>query len=163
MPRAVVSILVVAVSLAALGSPGRAGDDEHLTTIGQIDVEHAWTRATAGPDAAVFLTISNRGGEPDRLVGASSAVSAAAAIHGATLVDGVPGSVEVGPVTVPAGGRLELEPQALFVLLAGLTAPLAEGGELELELRFERAGTGTVHAEIGAADAVAHSHAGHAH
>jgi len=77
--------------------------------------------------------------------------------------DGTMTSAPVGPMSVPAGGELELEPNVIFLKLLGLGQPLVEGGELEIDVVLEHAGQGTVHVEIGAADAAQHSHAGHAH
>jgi periplasmic copper chaperone A len=64
---------------------------------------------------------------------------------------------------IPAGSELDLEPNALFFKLEGLKQALVEGEDYEVEVHFAEAGSGLVEVEIEAADAIQHSHAGHAH
>lgn len=147
---------------AATPAPAVEDDDHHVAEAGPIRVLHAWARATAGPDGAAFLEIENRG-PADRLVAASSPAARAVAVHGAVLEGGTAASRALGPLDLPAGAEFELEPAGVFLKLEGLRGPLREGGELELELVFGKAGTAEVRAEIGAAGATGHSHAGHGH
>ena len=47
-------------------------------------------------------------------------------------------------VEIPPGGEVGFEPGGLHVMLTGLRGPLEEGDHVEVELRFERAGTVTL-------------------
>jgi len=153
---------LLAAALAG-ASPVRADDDSgHVVTIGGIEVEHAWARATRGRDGQVFLTIHNEG-EADRLIEASTPAAERVEIHGFVLVAGKPGSKPLGPLQLAAGKAFELGPDGVFLKLVGLRRRLVKGEELELALTFERAGTGHARVEIEAAGARQHSHAGHRH
>lgn len=155
--------VVLAAALALVGFPlFAAEEDSHVAARGDIRVVHAWSRATDGPTAQVFLEIESRGAA-DWLLGATSEAAESAEIHGAVLEDGAPSSRPLEAIEIPAGGSFALEPGAVFLQLSGLERPLREGDHLDLVLRFERAGALAVEAQVEAADATRHSHAGHAH
>ena len=119
--------------------------------IGSIKVEHAWARASRGPEGQVFMTLHNEGGA-DRLVGARTDAAERVEIHGFVMAAGKRASRPRGPVALAAGQALE-----------GLKRPLVKGEAIELEVVFAQAGAGEVHVEVEAADAKQHSHAGHRH
>jgi periplasmic copper chaperone A len=155
----------LAALAAALAVPAIVVADEdhaHVARISGIEVVHAWSRATNGPDGVLFMEIENHGGD-DVLIGASTAIAASVELHGTRLQDGETDSEPIGEMPIAAGGELELEPNALFFKLEGLNQALVEGGHYEVELHFAEAGSGIVEVEIEAADATQHSHAGHAH
>jgi copper(I)-binding protein len=110
----------------------------------------------------VFLEIRSLGAA-DRLEGASTDAALRVEIHGVVLEGGAMASRPLAGLDIPAGGAFVLEPGIVFLKLIGLKAPLVEGHELELELAFAGAGGLDVHAEIGAAHARQHRHAGHRH
>ena len=58
-----------------------------------------------------------------------------------------------GPMEIPPGIALELEPGGLHVMLMGLQAPLVEGESFALTLTFERAGAVEVTVPIRSATA----------
>ena len=129
-----------------------------------IAVEQPWARATPGraPTGAAYLTLVNRGAEPDRLVGAATPAAAKAELHGhqpaATQPAGHAGHVmEMRPVAeiqIRPGETVVLKPDALHVMLGGLKAPLKEGGRFPLTLRFARAGEVTVEVPVSKAGAM---------
>lgn len=82
----------------------------------------------------------------DRLIDARSEVAARVEIH--THVEDANGvmrmiKVEDG-IRIPAGGMALLERGGDHVMLMGLTAPLAQGDEIDVTLIFEQAGEMTV-------------------
>lgn len=157
-------LLLAALALALLPALAAAEEEDegHVAERGDIRVVHAWARATDGPEGVLFLEIESQGAA-DRLLGASSEAAAEIAVHGTVLEDGASTSRPLGPLDIPAGGRFALAPDAVFLKLTGLKEPLREGDHLDLELRFEQAGTLEVEAAVEAADARQHGHAGHAH
>lgn len=157
MPGRFLVALVLMLAAPALA----AEDDRHVAEAGPIRVVHAWARATTQSEGAAFMEIENRGPTADRLIAASSPSARAVVVHGAVLEGGTVASRPLGPLDLPAGAEFELEPAGVFLKLEGLRGPLREGGGLELELTFEKAGVAEVHAEVGAAGATGHSHAGH--
>lgn len=93
-----------------------------------------------GPGVAYFTVVND--GPADRLIGLATASCRSPELHRTELVDGRARMVEVaGGLEVPAGGRVELAPGGLHVMLVGLRRDLVPGESFELELRFERAGT----------------------
>jgi hypothetical protein len=138
-------------------------DHDHEASIGSLTVVHPWARAAAaGGETLVFFEIDNDG-EAVQLAGAETAVAAGVEIVGATLGnDGMLTYQSVGAVQI-ASGHFALEPDGLGLRLSGLTQDLAQGDEFELEVRFGSGEHLDLHVEVEAADATAHSHAGHSH
>ena len=107
-----------------------------------ISIAKPWTRATA-PGAAVgggFATIRNSGKTADRLVGASSPVSARVELHEMAMDKDIMKMREVKSLIVPAGGVLELKPGGYHMMLINLKAPLKQGDKVPVTLKFEKAG-----------------------
>lgn len=108
-----------------------------------ISVDKAWSRATApGVDIGVgYLTITNDGDTPDRLVSVSTPVAERAEIHQTQMVDG---KMQMRPVPdgipIPPKGTVTLEPAGYHLMLMGLKAPLEKGSTFTTSLAFEHAG-----------------------
>ena len=108
-----------------------------------IQVEQPWARATpAGASTgAVYLTITNKSHDADRLLGASSDVAEKLQIHEMKVVNGTMEMREVsGGLPVPPSGSVELKPGGYHVMLMGLKKPLKVGETIPLTLDFEKAG-----------------------
>lgn len=105
-----------------------------------IEIEHAWARASGGKTGVAYFTIINKGTIDDRMISASTPVAQKAEPH--TTVDdhGIMKMRPVHGIVVKAGGRAELKPGGLHLMLIGLTAPLKEGQSFPLTLTFEKAG-----------------------
>ena len=107
-----------------------------------LDVRDPWVRATiAGQSGtAAYLTVENRGGSDDRLVGVSSA-SADASLHSTSNENGVS---RMRPLTdglpIPAGATVQLRPGGNHIMLMGLREPLQPGRAITIRLTFERSG-----------------------
>lgn len=126
--------------------------------VGNLSIDNAWTRATPprAPNGGAFMTINNDGGEPDRLVAASTPQAIRTELHTHRMEDGVMRMRPVeGGIEVPAGGSVTLAPGGLQVMLLGLKAPLAEGATVPLTLTFEKAGTVTIEVAVTKAGASA--------
>jgi periplasmic copper chaperone A len=108
-----------------------------------IQIEQPWSRATpAGASTgAVYLTVTNKSHDADRLLGASSDVADKSQIHEMKVVNGIMEMREVsGGLRVPAGGSIELKPGSYHVMLIGLKKPFKAGETIPLTLDFEKAG-----------------------
>jgi copper(I)-binding protein len=114
-----------------------------------LRVGDAWARATApGQDTGgVFLTVRGRGAA-DRLVGGSTAASAAVEIHTMRMDGAVMRMRRQDGVDIPASGLVKLEPGGTHLMLVGLKAPLMAGRSFKLALDFRQAGTKEVQVEI---------------
>lgn len=151
-----------ALLLIALAAPLAAQEHDHVAEAGGLRVVHAWTAATGGPDALVFMEVENRGNAPVTLTGAAAEGAAEATLVGHALADGATAWTPLPGVPVEAGGELHLEPNVLAIRLAGLAAPLEAGAQLDLDLRFGEVVL-PVEVAVEPEGATAHSHAGHAH
>lgn len=131
---ALAALLVVAFAGAA---------SAHEVKVGALELTDLWTRATppAAPAAGGFLTITNHGTEPDKLIAVSSPESEKGEVHEMSMDDGVmkmralPDGLEI-----PAGGTVTLAPGGFHLMFTTLKDPLVEGGKLPVTLTFEKAG-----------------------
>lgn len=147
----------LAVMLLMLVAP-LAGAADRLT------VTNAWARATppGATVAAVYLTLDNSAGQPDRLLSVASPRARSAEVH-ATFRDGeLVRMRKVEPLHVAAGERAVLAPGGTHVMLLGLGTPLVQGERVPLVLRFELAGEIRVEAGVLAGGATS-PQAGHEH
>ena len=119
----------------------------HEFKVGDIEIGHPWSRATpAGAKVAGgYLTITNTGSSPDRLLSISSDISAKAELHEMGVKDGV---MTMRPVAdgleIPAGGKVTLGPGSYHVMFMDVKQPPREGEMFAATLTFEKAGTVTV-------------------
>ena len=132
--RPVYALLPIFTLLAACGSAPQEGTPE-------VEVSRAWARATApGQETGgVFLTIRNRGGSGDRLIGGSSPAAQSVEIHSMTMDGAVTRMRRQPAVNIPAGGSVELAPGGTHLMLVGLKAPLNQGKTIPVSLDFEKA------------------------
>lgn len=125
---------------------GAAAADETVTA-GDLEIGAAWARATLPGQKAAggYLTVANKGGEADRLVGASSPLAGKVEVHTMAVVDNVMTMRPVeGGLEIPAGGSVELKPGGYHLMFMDVAAPFAEGETVPVTLEFEKAG----HAEL---------------
>lgn len=129
---------------------------------GPVEVRdaHAHATSTAQPVGAGFLTIAN-GGTADRLLGVSCACSQSAEMHSMSMDGGVMKMRKLEAIDIPAKGSVTLEPGGMHLMLIGLKAPLAEGQQVPLELRFDKAGVVKTTLKVKAR--VPAGHEGHEH
>ncbi|HWV23894.1 MAG TPA: copper chaperone PCu(A)C, partial [Thermomicrobiales bacterium] len=94
---------------------------------------------------AAYLTITNTGDEPDRLIAVETDVAEAVEVHEVTMTNNV---MEMSPLhdglEIPAGETVSLEPGGYHIMLIGITKSLIAGEHYEMTLTFEHAGDVTV-------------------
>jgi copper(I)-binding protein len=127
-------VLVTALSIWA--GDGLAAD----YSVGSIAVGNPWTRATpkGATVAGGYMTISNKGSAPDRLLGGSAAVAGRFEVHSMVMEQGVAKMRPVqGGLEIKPGETVELKPGSLHVMLMGLKQPLEKGQKVKgtLEIR----------------------------
>lgn len=115
---------------------------------GGLQVRDAWMREPAGDSAAVYLTIVNHTGSPDRLVSVSTDIAADAELHQTSMSDGKAVMRPVDAVEVGARGRTELEPGRYHIMLTGLRSRPRAGDHVMIRLRFARAGSRDVRVAV---------------
>jgi copper(I)-binding protein len=107
----------------------------------KIDVADAWARPPIGQNrnTAAYLTLTNHGAEPDRLLKASTSVAGKAELH-TTMRDGdVMRMREVNTVELKPGAAVKFAPGGLHVMLLDMK-PVKAGDSFTLTLEFEKAG-----------------------
>lgn len=147
-------VLLAASHSTDAWASGGAGD-KPAAARAEVNLSDVWARATpAGARmGAIYLKITSPRG--DRLLRAAvpRSVAAKTQIH-ETIVRhnaGGEGSMEmheVSSVELPPNQVVELAPGGFHVMLMDLKRPLKPGDKLSLTLRFEKAGSRTVTAEV---------------
>lgn len=163
-PRAS-ACLLAACGLLALSLPAIA----HDYVLGALKIAHPWSRATPG-GAKVgggFMTITNTGKEPDRLIGGSTEISTIFEIHEMKMEGSVMRmrALEKG-LEIKPGETVELKPGSYHVMMIDLRQPLKEGEKVKGQLIFEKAGKIDIEFNIegrGAAGTTAPHHGGMKH
>ena len=105
-----------------------------------------------------FLTITNKGTTPDRLIAARSPVSLKVEVHEMKMAGSVMRMREVdGGIEIPPGATVTLKPGGYHIMFMELKAPLAQGGKVPVTLVFEKAGSIDVELKTEAAGAACRS------
>ena len=113
-------------------------------------VDGAWARPAAGSGpGAVYLSVRNDSGKPDRLLGARSVRCATIEIHQTKLFEGRMSMVPVEHgLELEPGATVALEPGGYHLMLFGLNEPLQVGTRFSLTLQFEQSGEIPVEVEV---------------
>jgi copper(I)-binding protein len=136
MNRRPLLALVFASWFAAL--PAAAHDYQ----LGALHIGHPWARPTLPGQSTGggYLSVDNRGGAPDRLLGGNTPAAAAVEVHEMRMEGDVMRMREIKTLDLPAGKLVTLAPGGFHLMLIGLKGPLKVGDRVPLKLRFERAG-----------------------
>lgn len=153
-------ILIAGIGLLALVPRARA----HEFRAGPIHIDHPYSRQVPNvrTPGIVYMTISNKGEKPERLLGASSPIAGRIELH-ANLRDGdIMRMRPVEAIDLPAAGVLRLQPNARWhLMLLDLRKPLAVGDTFPLTLNFREVGNVRVEVEvqrITSAESHTHTH-----
>lgn len=116
----------------------------HDYKVGSLEINHPWTRATA-PTAKAgggFMTITNKGNTPDRLVAARSGASDKVEIHEMKMDGNIMRMRELEKgLEIPPGATVALKPGGFHIMFMELKGPLAKGAKIPVTLVFEKAGS----------------------
>ena len=126
--------------------------------VGSIHISQPWARATpkGASTGAAYMTVTNKGTAPDRVVCVSSDASAQCQIHSMTMEDGVMKMRPVeGGLEIKPGETVTLKPASFHVMLVDLKHPLEAGQTIKATLKFDNAGTVDVDYPIAAIGAPA--------
>jgi Cd2+/Zn2+-exporting ATPase len=134
-------IMPVLALLALMAAPVTAAAHDYM--VGAIKIDHPWARATppAPPVAGGYITLTNTGTEPDRLLSGSSDFAKTVEIHESTVIDGIArmrplkDGIEISP-----GATVTLRPGGTHIMFVQPAKRLVVGEVFPVTLRFERAG-----------------------
>ena len=147
--------VLLAASLAA--TPSFAHDYK----IGSIEIVLPWSRATpsTAPSAGGFLTLTNKGDAPDRLISIMSPAAKQTEIHEMKMDGAVMRMRELeNGVVLPPGQTIELKPGGYHVMFMGLRAPFVKDQKVPATLVFEKAGRIDIEFQVDALGATQPSH-----
>lgn len=130
----IVPFVAGVVGIAAACGP--APRQDRALTVGDA---YAAEPATAEA-AAVYFTVWNGTETADTLVGAVTAIAAVAGLHQQMTMGGMTHMMRAGPLVVPAGGELRLEPGGTHLMLEQLAGRPRVGDTIDVTLEFTRAG-----------------------
>ncbi len=118
--------------------------------IGDLTIEHAWSKATIGADrpAVFYVEITNTGSSDDALLGIATPAASMPMLHETVVTDGVASMPHAMSVPVPAGQTVQLAPGGYHGMLMGLTAAFKAGDRFPVTLTFEKTGAVTVNVEV---------------
>ena len=141
----------IAVMLLLAAAATRAAD----YSAGGITVTSPWARATAqlATVAGGFLTITNHGSAPDKLLAIDSDIAGMAMVHKMTMENGVAKMEMMEDLPIPPGETVELKPSSLHIMFMQLKNPLKEGDRFKAVLTFEKAGKIAIEFVVGGAGA----------
>jgi hypothetical protein len=131
--------LLSLLALLLVASPAIARD----YTLGALQIGQPWARATppTAPSGGGFLTITNKGTAPDRLVSASSPAAGAVQVHEMKMEGSIMRMREVEKgLEIPPGATVTLAPGGLHLMMMGLKVPFKKDEKVPVTLVFEKAG-----------------------
>ena len=130
--------------------------------VGSLQIGNPWARATPSGASvgAGYLTITNKGTAPDRLIGGSAAPASRFEVHTTVVEGGVAKMRPLKGVEIKPGETVELKPGGMHVMFMGLKQPLKQGQRVKGTLVFEQAGTVEIEFAVQAVGAPA-GHGGH--
>ena len=119
-------------------------------TIGDLTIEHAWSKATigAGRPGVFYVEITNAGSVDDALIGIATPAAAMPMLHETVVKDGIASMPHAMSIPIPAGQNVQLSPGGYHGMLMGLTTALKEGDSFPVTLSFEKAGEVTVNVDV---------------
>lgn len=123
------AIALLATVLAALGC-ARSPD--------AVWVEQPWIlEAPAGAGSmAGYGVIHNGTAEPRTIAGVDSPAFTRVHLHETRVADGQVHMEPVDSLTLPAGGKADMHPGGLHLMLMAPAAPLGQGDSAEIRFRF---------------------------
>ncbi len=123
-------------------------------TAGDLELTAGFTRAMlpGQPVGGGFVTITNKGGEDDKLVSATSAQAGEVQLHEMTMEGDVMKMRQLTDgIAIPAGQTVELKPGGLHLMFFKVTEPFKEGASVDVTLTFEKAGVVNIVLPVGPA------------
>lgn len=115
---------------------------------GDIQIDGAWSRATAPGQTAGMVDATITSKQPARLIGAVSAVSSSVELHSMTHEGGMMKMREVPAIELPAGKPVNLGESGYHLMLIGLKSPLKAGATVPLTLKVQTADKRMVNVEM---------------
>jgi hypothetical protein len=123
---------------------------------GDLIVSDPWARASAGKarNGAAYITVTNTGGNADRLIKVATKAAAKTELHTVTMKDGIMMMHQIKGIEIASGEPAVLKPGGMHIMMMGLKEPLKENTTFQLTLTFETAGTLDIQVSVKSAGAM---------
>lgn len=140
------------LAVAFATSPALAADPP-----GALAVSEAWAPAVGrgGADTPLYMTIVNRGAEPDDLLRIRCPVANFSEKRTTDYGEGAPAGREIKSIPIPANETLLLKPGGYHIMLLKTTQPLEQGKTFSCSVAFKKAGSQQVEVAVAAEGAQA--------
>lgn len=158
--KAIAAAIAATAALVAFAGSAHAHDFK----VGQIEIDHPWTRATpkGATVAGGYLKITNKGTQPDTLTGGTAEGAGRIEIHEMKMEGGIMKMRPVsGGLAVKPGETVELKPGGYHLMLMDLKGQLQQGKTVKGSLTFEKAGKVDIEYMVEAAGSTPKGHSGH--
>jgi len=108
---------------------------------------HRWIRPSKGPNTAAYLTMTNQGSVPDKLIKVECDYAETVELHN-NIEEG--GIIKMRPVPAIDIGKdsVELKPGGLHIMLMGLKESFQGKEKIPMTLVFDKAGRVTVNFSV---------------
>lgn len=143
----IVRRLSLAAVLAAAALAAHARDYK----LGALEIIEPWTRATpaTAPSGGGYLTITNKGTTPDRLIAVRSPTAGKVEFHEMKMEGNIMRMRELEKgIEIPPGATVELKPGGLHIMFLGLKSPFEKDAKVPATLVFEKAGNVDVELQV---------------
>jgi copper(I)-binding protein len=130
---------MAAALFAALALPAQAAN----VMVGHLKISAPWARATpkGAPVGGGYLTITNMGSEPDRLIGGSTVICKRVEVHEMKMDKGIMKMREMANgLEIKPGQTVTLDPEGYHIMFVGMKQPLKKGEHVKVSLQFAKAG-----------------------
>ena len=151
----------ILIAIAQLPMPVHAQLQEYQA--GAIKIVLPWMRMppAAAKVAGGFMTLTNTGSTPDRLIGGTVSNAARVEVHEMSVVDGVMRMRQLqAGLEVKPGETVVLEPGSYHLMFLDLQKPPLAGTNLKGTLVFEKAGAVEIEYKVEPAGARSSAKAG---
>ncbi len=140
----VAACLTLAACGGGSGSSGPAiSSSGGSAKLGNLQITNAIVRVTVNDVSAMYFTVKNSGAD-DKLVAASSNVSADMMLHHEVTRGNTSAMVMIDSIAIPANTTVDLLNSNYHIMLTGLESPLKEGDRITATLTFQKTGKMTL-------------------
>jgi copper(I)-binding protein len=156
--------VAVVVALALSCGVARAWAQTQTYRVGDLTIEAPWARATpAGAKVGgAYLKISNKGTQPDRLIGGALAGASDVEVHEMSISNNVMKMRQLKDgLEIKPGQTVELKPGGYHLMLMGLSGALKQGQKVKGSLTFQKAGSVEIEYVIAPIGAPSGAHTKH--
>src|SRR5690606_30806429 len=110
--------------------------DDHVAEADGIRALHAWTNATSGSTALVYIEIENSSDAEVILTGGQTDIAQSVELVGLQNSGGELSYTAIPEMPIAAGSEMVLSPNGLALQLNGLSEALAEGEHFHIDIEF---------------------------